>query len=361
MSTRVKILYLDDELSNLVGFKASFRMDYMVFTASTSEEALDHLRKHSDIRIIFCDQRMPEKTGVEFFEEIRTEFPLPIRILLTGYTDIEAVIDAINRGNIFRYVKKPWLDEDIISAIEEASKFYLANSMLSSKNAELQKAYNELDKFATSVSHDIRGPLSGVLGGIHVAQKSDDIHELKEMLGLMEKSVNQLDEFIRSMHDYYSIRRGDLNISVIDFDELVKNLQDIYEIYGKVNKVHFSTTIDQEGSFRCDELSLKLILNNLLSNAFKYQKLDSENKFVDLSISVSRGVATFRVKDNGIGIPPHHIQEVFNLFFRASAQAPGSGFGLYNVKDATMKLNGEIQVESNLDEGTVVEVVIPTK
>ena len=81
------------------------------------------------------------KTGVAFFDEIRSEFPLPVRILITAYTDVEAVIDAINKGNIFRYVKKPWSNVDIMSCIEEANKFYIASSMLSIKNEELQKAY----------------------------------------------------------------------------------------------------------------------------------------------------------------------------------------------------------------------------
>ncbi|MFD2144747.1 hypothetical protein [Mucilaginibacter antarcticus] len=105
-----------------------------------------------------------------------------MRILLTAYTDIDSVIDAINRGNIFRFVKKPWIEAELVSAIEEANKFYQANSMLSIKNDELQRAYSELDKFAYSVSHDIRGPLSGILGAINVARDMHDITEMKEML-----------------------------------------------------------------------------------------------------------------------------------------------------------------------------------
>ncbi|HTH83395.1 MAG TPA: response regulator, partial [Mucilaginibacter sp.] len=171
MAEKIKVLYIDDEMDNLTGFKATLRLDYQVFTAVNVPGAMEYLVKHPDIRVIFCDQRMPVKTGVEFFEEIRGTFPLPVRILLTAYTDIESVIDAINRGNIFRFVKKPWAEADIISAIEEANKFYQTNSMLSVKNDELQKAYSELDKFAYSVSHDIRGPLSGILGAINVARE----------------------------------------------------------------------------------------------------------------------------------------------------------------------------------------------
>ena len=104
MSKKTKILYVDDEPNNLIGFKAAFRVHYDIFTAGHAAEAVNCLAKHPDIHIIFCDQRMPDKTGVEFFEEIRVKYPLPIRILLTGYADIESVINAINRGHIFRYV-----------------------------------------------------------------------------------------------------------------------------------------------------------------------------------------------------------------------------------------------------------------
>lgn len=361
MAEKIKILYLDDEADNLTGFKASLRLDYQIFTAVTIAEAVEYLVKHPDIRVVFCDQRMPIKTGVEFFEEIRSTFPLPMRILITGYTDIESVIDAINRGNIFRFVKKPWEEADIISAIEEANKFYQANSMLSVKNDELQKAYSELDKFAYSVSHDIRGPLSGILGAINVAREMYDIVEMKEMLFLMEKSLKKLDTYILSMHDYYSLQRGELHISDIDFTQLLDELKDIYKVFTNSANINFKINIDQREPFRSDTVPLKLILNNLLSNAFKYQNKNSDTKLVELSIDVYKGIATIQVMDTGIGILGNHIGEIFNLFYRASSQEAGSGFGLYNVKSALLKLNGQIEVNSVLNKGTTFKVTIPTK
>ncbi|MDB5031646.1 hybrid sensor histidine kinase/response regulator [Mucilaginibacter sp.] len=361
MADKIKILYIDDEKDNLTGFKASFRLDYQVFTSINIPGAIEHLVNHPDIRVIFCDQRMPLRTGVEFFEEIRTTFPLPMRILLTGYTDIEAVIDSINRGNIFRFVKKPWDEAEIISAIEEANKFYLANSMLSIKNDELQKAYSELDKFAYSVSHDIRGPLSGVLGAINVAREMYDIAEMKEMLFLMEKSLKKLDTYILSMHDYYSLQRGELQISDIDFNSLIDEFKHIYTAFADTSNINFKISINQHESFRNDAAPLKLILNNLLSNAFKYQNKHNSVKEVELIIDVRKGVAIIQVKDTGIGILGNHIGEIFNLFYRASSQDAGSGFGLYNVKSALLKLNGQIEVNSILDKGTTFKVTLPTK
>src|SRR4051812_43116204 len=243
MADKIKILYIDDEPDNLVGFKASLRLDYHILTAVNVPQALNCLENHPDIKIVFCDQRMPEKTGVEFFEEIRITHPLPVRILLTAYTDVDSIIDAINKGNIFRYVKKPWAEADVISAIDEADKFYKANSMLAVKNDELQKAYNELNKFAYSVSHDIRGPLSGILGAINVAREIDDVEEMKEMLFLMEKSLKKLDTYIISMHDYYSLQRGELKITDVDFKEILNELKPIYSVLSKTNNVAFKVSI----------------------------------------------------------------------------------------------------------------------
>lgn len=356
----MKILYVDDEPDNLVGFKASLRLDYQILTAVTIPQAISCLDNHPEIKVVFCDQRMPVKTGVEFFEEIRVSHPLPVRILLTAYTDVEAIIDAINRGNIFRYVKKPWTEADIISAIDEANKFYMANSMLSIKNDELQKAYNELDKFAYSISHDIRGPLSGILGAINVAREIEDVEEMKEMLFLMGKSLNKLDTYILSMHDYYSLQRGELKIKELDFNKIIDDLKPMYTVLSKTNKVAFNVSVEQEEIFRSDDVPVKLILNNLLSNAFKYQDKKNKNKSVDVIVKVQNSLATIYVKDSGIGILGTHIGEIFNLFYRANFQEVGSGFGLYNVKSAILKLNGQIEVTSVLHQGTTFRVTIPS-
>jgi len=361
MAEKIKILYLDDEIDNLTGFKASFRLDYQIFTAVNVPAAMDILNDHPDIKIIFCDQRMPGKTGVEFFEEIRTTFPAPIRILITAYTDIESVIGAINRGNIFRFIKKPWDPADVISAIEEANKFYHTNSILTIKNEELRKAYAELDKFAYSVSHDIRGPLAGILGAINVAREIYDINEMKEMLFLMEKSLKKLDTYILSMHDYYSLQRGELRLAEVDFNQIARELKDIYRVVSDTSDIGFVINVDQREPFRSDIVPLMLILNNLLSNAFKYQNKTTEDKRVELTMLVHRGQLHIEVKDTGIGILGNHINEIFNLFYRASSQEAGSGFGLYNVKSALLKLNGHIEVNSALNKGTTFKVSIPTK
>jgi signal transduction histidine kinase len=104
-----------------------------------------------------------------------------------------------------------------------------------------------------------------------------------------------------------------------------------------------------------------MILNNLLSNAFNYQRKNAEDKFVDVDISIVNNNAIITVKDNGIGIHESHINNIFTMFYRATSEETGSGLGLYNVKDALNKLNGAIEVTSKVNEGTTFKVIIPGK
>jgi len=120
---KIKVLYIDDEVNNLHAFKASFRRDFTILLANSSYEALNILAKEQ-VEIIISDQKMPKRTGVEFFEIIVEKYQKPIRILLTGYSDIEAVINAINKGKVYSYVTKPWNDFDLRQMIYNAYDYY---------------------------------------------------------------------------------------------------------------------------------------------------------------------------------------------------------------------------------------------
>jgi response regulator RpfG family c-di-GMP phosphodiesterase len=132
---KIKILYIDDEVNNLSTFKANFRKLYTVYTAESATEGRKILES-TEIEIILTDQRMPEMTGVEFLESIVDEFPNPIRILLTGYTDMQALIDAVNKGQIYRYLNKPWNEEELKMFINQAYEVY----SLRKENTELTKS-----------------------------------------------------------------------------------------------------------------------------------------------------------------------------------------------------------------------------
>lgn len=119
----IHVLYVDDEVNNLNSFKATFRRHFSVFTANSASEAEDIL-KDEEIHILITDQRMPETLGTELLAKAFTNYPDKIRILLTGYTDIEALKDAVNKGHIFRYIEKPWNADDLKKTIEDSYKVY---------------------------------------------------------------------------------------------------------------------------------------------------------------------------------------------------------------------------------------------
>jgi DNA-binding NtrC family response regulator len=132
---KISILYVDDEVNNLVAFKANFRTFCDVFTAESAAEGLEILRKNK-IHVIITDQRMPNMTGVQFLEQVIKEFPDPIRILLTGYSDIQAVIEAINKGQVYRYIMKPCIMDELKITISNAYEVY----SLKEENKELVKS-----------------------------------------------------------------------------------------------------------------------------------------------------------------------------------------------------------------------------
>jgi response regulator RpfG family c-di-GMP phosphodiesterase len=144
MGDKISILYVDDEQNNLVSFKAVFRIKYHILTAISAEEAIDILKKN-EVHIIITDQRMPHMTGVEFLESILGDFPDPIRILLTGYADMNAVVDAINKGKVFHYLSKPWNEEELDITIARAYDVYKQRMDEKEMNQKLSISNEQLE------------------------------------------------------------------------------------------------------------------------------------------------------------------------------------------------------------------------
>ena len=140
----ISVLYVDDELHNLNSFKAGFRRLFNVFTADSALEGRKILEKEN-IHVIITDQRMPVTTGIEFLESIIPDFPDPIRILLTGYADINAVIDAINKGQVYKYIQKPWMNEDLRINIENAYEIYALRKENRDLTQQLLRANDQLE------------------------------------------------------------------------------------------------------------------------------------------------------------------------------------------------------------------------
>ena len=141
----IGVLYIDDETNNLNSFKAAFRRDFNIYTASSAREGRKILDAY-EIGVIITDQRMPGMTGIEFLESIIPVYPDTIRILLTGFSDINAVMDAINRGQVYKYLVKPWQNDELKMYIENALEIYNLRKENKELARKLQLATLELER-----------------------------------------------------------------------------------------------------------------------------------------------------------------------------------------------------------------------
>lgn len=356
--SKIRVLYIDDESNNLLAFQASFRRFYDIYTAETVTDGMNILNEQ-DIQVIIADQRMPRTTGVEFFNIIRRAHPDPVRILLTGYTDLDSVIDAINKGEIFRFIKKPWDEQELKMAIQNGYELYLTRKQLKDKVAELEKANDELNRFVYSTSHDLRSPLANIIGILNLAKIQQPESAQNEYFEMIESCVNKMDAFIHKTIEYYKgIRLDDIH-ETVDF---MKMFTDSIELCNMQNPlIVFDVHVEQPVAFRCDAFRLSVILNNLISNAVKYQRTEEPNPNVKLSAVVTEKEATIHIEDNGVGIIEEHLNKIFQIFFRSTDFKNGLGIGLYIVKEALTRIGGEIFVVSEYGKGTSFTLTIPNQ
>ncbi|AHM60615.1 signal transduction histidine kinase [Flammeovirgaceae bacterium 311] len=228
--------------------------------------------------------------------------------------------------------------------------------LLENQNAELMKVNQELDNFVYRVSHDLRAPISSLLGLVELIDAEQDIDNIKELLLLVKKTLEKQDKFIKDILDYSRNARQELQSEKIDFHEL---LAEVFSPFTYIQKVAYEYEVEQEAPFFTDNYRLGIILNNLVSNAFKYLKSGREDAYVKVHVTLTQTHATIVVEDNGIGIEQKHHDKIFNMFYRATDQHPGSGLGLYIVKETVSRLKGSISVESERSYGTTVTVRLP--
>jgi two-component system response regulator PhcR len=350
----VRVLYIDDEENNLEAFKASFRRQYEIYTAISAAEGLKIL-ENVDVQVIIADQKMPNTTGVEFFKSITETYPDPIRILLTGYTDIEALADAINHGDIYRYITKPWNDLELHNSIKNAYDAYRAKIDLRNKIAELEKTNDELNRFIYSISHELRAPLVSVIGIVNLVKMEGLFDTSGEYWGLIETCSNKLDYYIQKTLQYYKNNKSIAELSIVNFKELINDLVDVYSYTDK--ETQFTVNIDQSVPFKGDLFRIEVILGNLISNAIKYQKETERNKKVNIDVEVAKDSAQVSISDNGMGILNEHLEKIFTQFFKSKVHH-GSGLGLFIVKEALNKIDGRIAVSSDVN-GTTFKITIP--
>lgn len=357
---RIRVLYVDDEENNLIAFRAYFRKDYEVYTAVSAAEAF-RLLESIEMHVIISDQRMPEMAGTDFLEKTISIYPESIRLLITGQSDIDTVISAINRGQITKYLQKPWDWETFRIILEHCADLYRGRKELKNKNALLQKTNDELNLFIYSASHDLRSPLMSILGIVQLAKLDNEMKMDGEHLQLIEDNIIKLDLYIKNVIDYYRNSKSMEITDKIDFELLIKETFDVLKHQNQ--SIQFESQIEQSDDFIGDTFRLRIILGNLVSNAIKYQNPDAQEHKVRVYVKVNTQNAVITIADNGIGILQEHLEKIFKMFFRTynPKNTQGTGIGLYIVKEALEKIGGSINVESTPLVGTSFKITIPNK
>ncbi len=223
---------------------------------------------------------------------------------------------------------------------------------------ELKIRNAELDNFVYKVSHDLRAPLSSVLGLAHLASLPGNTDNLEDYIKLMGKKARQLDHFIGDVLSHSKNLKMDLKVQLVDFrriiDQAFSDLSYLQGYEGVLREIRLSGV-----DFYSDPWRIGEIFRNLVSNAIKYRNLNASGTRIQITVETDDRQSTIYFADNGIGIEPASLQRIFEMFYRASEQSEGSGLGLYIVKNAIDKLRGQIFVESERSKGTVFKIVLP--
>lgn len=241
---------------------------------------------------------------------------------------------------------------------EEINTRKRAEEKIVRTNQELSKRNTELDNFVYSVSHDLRAPIASVLGLINLAKKDKDTSMKDMYLEMINKSALQQDDFIKEILDQSRNSRLEVKREEILFepliDETFSQLKFATSTGQSVEKV---IHIEQKQPFYSDRWRLKVILNNLISNAIRYR--NGKDPVIKVNIVIDENLAKLAIQDNGKGIDKDHLPNIYKMFYRATDDGAGSGLGLYIVKEAIDKLNGQIEIESEVGKGTIVKLAIP--
>jgi signal transduction histidine kinase len=231
---------------------------------------------------------------------------------------------------------------------------------LAEANANLRARNQELDQFVYSTSHDLSAPLKSIRGLINIAHYESDIAAQKSLLERMNKSVVKLETFIRDVISYSRNARLDIVNNEINLKMLVLEIMDHISNLEYFHKIKFDIQIAEDCKILTDETRLRIILNNLISNAVKFQRFEEEvDPVVGISYIFESGRHRIQVWDNGLGIAPEYIDKIFNMFYRANIYSDGSGLGLYILSETIKKLSGEVTVQSEEGKGSKFVVSFP--
>jgi len=243
------------------------------------------------------------------------------------------------------------------SAITVKRLFFSAKA-LATKNQYLIDTNAELDRFVYSASHDLRAPITSLKGLVQIIKEEDDLQQIRYYLEYMDRSLDQQDDFIREIINYSRNKRTNLTLEQLDLSKLIDSTINQHYYMSNLNEIKFFKDLSVETIYS-DPLRLKIILNNLVSNAIKFSDPLKFEQKISIYCKVADQMLKIQVEDNGIGIQPHQKDKIFDMFYVTLHENRGSGLGLYITKETVSKLGGRIEVSSEVGEGSCFTLYIP--
>jgi signal transduction histidine kinase len=378
MPRRHTILVVDDEPDVVQSVQDLLRLEYRVLGSTRAADGLRILQEH-EVHIVMSDQRMPEMTGVEFLRQTRGEHPDAIRLLFTGYADIRAVIDAINQGNVYRYITKPWDPEDLQAIIRQAAEQYdllverkrlLAELQI--KNQELEKANKLKEAFIRVASHELRTPLTILYGLTELAQRTPGIAEpLHSWLIHIHKASDRLRHLVEQLMKMLDAGRFERSLERRPVDLVALLAQAVQDVQPFVDQRGQQLTFelaDDLGTVDLDPGKMRDSVDNLLLNAIKFTP-DGGGIQVRAR-RLTQGGVQVSVHDSGVGIDAAHLPHLFTSFFTGFDVSrhssghfefgrQGLGLGLSLVKAFVEMHGGKVEVASEAGKGSTFTLTLP--
>jgi len=369
MEKELKILMLEDVEEDAGLLDRVLTKEKMKFTRLRVTSREDFIKALSDFEpnVILSDHALPQFNSIEALkitQEQKVDAPF---IIVTGTVSEEFAVSCLKRG-ADDYVLKTNLSRlpsAINHSLRERESMRVRKEQevsLEKKNADLIKINKELDSFVYNISHNLRAPLTSVIGLVNIAkldrEKSDE--DVQHYFNLMEKSTLRLDDTLKEILAYAQNLRTEVEISKVDLKKLA------YESFNRLkNLAGFSGIemlfdINNDEPFYSDSLRLSMIFFNLLSNSIKYKDDRKNRPMIRISASISSAGAIINILDNGVGIHPNYMANVRNMFFRANEKSDGAGLGLYIAGEIIQKLKGEMLITSEYGEWTNVKLTLPS-
>ncbi len=250
-----------------------------------------------------------------------------------------------------------------VSFINQTCQVYLYGqdiTDLKHYQEELKEANGELNTFIYKTHHDLKNPLSSLLGLIHVAETDITDETALTYLSMIHQSASNLDSILNSLIKAIEIKDGKHHSADFAIDELIEAVFEKVKLLDGAEQVNLDYQIAEGlSTFRSDWDALFYVLDNLVSNAVKYRDESKQSPQIQVSVYIEQGYVVIKVEDNGVGIPKGSQEQVFDIFFRANKNRKGTGLGLYIVNKGVKKIGGTVEVESQEGEGTAFNIYIP--